>query len=230
MQKVSEVDLPQPSTMPKNSSVKQPRPNWMRERLGLGGAAMGHTFDTFHTRPDLTKKEQASLLNACAKARSFLDNPRTLVFTGPNGIGKTHLASAIGNVLIERYGISGPPVMLTTFEDALGQLKRTYQPGYEGVDENWYLERWSSIPVLIFDEVGIEGREEPSPFTRRIGFGIIDSRYRAGVNRPIVMTTNKDSTELCDWITQSAVDRLFEMGEFVEMEGESWRFKNRQQT
>lgn len=202
----------------------------MRERLGLGGAALGHTFDTFHARPDLTKQEQDSLLNAYAKAKSFLDNPRTLVFTGANGIGKTHLVCAIGNALIERYGISGPPVMLITFEDALSQLKRTYQTGYEGMDESWYLERWSSIPVLIFDEVGQEGRGEPSEFTRRIGFGIIDSRYRAGFNRPIVMTTNKDSTELCEWITQSAVDRLFEMGEFIEMKGESWRFKNRQQT
>lgn len=213
--------------MMKPSNAKR-RPNWMRERLGLGGAALGHTFDNFQRRPDLTKKEQASLLNACMKAKSFLDNPRTLVFTGPNGIGKTHLVCAIGNALIERYGISGPPVMLITFEDALGQLKRTYQSGYEGMEESWYLERWRSIPVLIFDEVGQEGRGEPSEFTRRIGFGIIDSRYRAGFNRPIVMTTNKTANELCNWITQSAVDRLFEMGEFIEMEGTSWRVKTHQ--
>lgn len=198
----------------------------MRERLGLGGVAAGQTFDSFQPRPGLPQAERRSLDRALEVARSFMDNPRTVVFHGPNGIGKTHLACAIGNALLERYGSARTPVCLLVFEEGLRQLRQTYEHGHDGMAESWYLERWRSIPVLILDEVGQEGREEPSEFTRRIGYDIINGRYRAG-NKPIVMTTNKTPAELSAWITASAVDRLMEMGEFVRMEGTSWRIKGR---
>lgn len=195
----------------------------MRDVIGLGGTAIKKRFATF---------EGMAQPKAYQAARAFMDNRQSLVLHGPNGIGKTHLALAIGNALLEKHGelsISpsgevGPTVLFITFDDALRQLRKTYKDGYEGFGEDYYIDRWRSIPVLILDEVGMEGRHKASEFTRRIGYDIVDGRYRAG-NRPIILTTNKAPGKLGEWITESAVDRLFGMGRVIRMEGKSWRRK-----
>lgn len=194
----------------------------MRERMGLGGALAYKTLDNFLPERQQSK-DRPTIITALAVARSFLDKRRTLVFCGPNGVGKTHLAAGVGNALIDKYG--DYPVCFIPFQEALRNLKETYRDGYEGVGEAWFLDRWWNIPVLILDEVGQAGLEErPSEFTRRIGYDIIDGRYRAG-NRPMILTTNKTVAELSNWITESAVSRLLEMGEFVEMRGKDMRVK-----
>jgi len=194
----------------------------MRDRLGFSGTAGTKTFHNFNR----SKQPRAYDI-----AVEFDLNPRwnkSLVFWGPNGIGKTHLALAIGNALLERRGVVNVPVLFITFDDALRQIRKTFQGGYDGQGEWHYIDRWTTIPVLILDEVGQAGRDKPSgdgEFTRRIGYDIIDGRYRNG--KPIVLTTNKSPNKLCEWITQSAVDRLWEMGTLVNMEGKSWRQDHR---
>jgi len=188
----------------------------MRDRLGFGGVASTKALKTF----DRSKQPEAYDF-----ALSFVDCPRSVVFWGPNGVGKTHLALAIGNSLLDRKGAANVPVLFISFDDALRQIRKTFQwESYDGHGEWLYIERWTTIPVLILDEVGQAGRDKPAgdgEFTRRIGYDIIDGRYRNGL--PIVLTTNKSPNELCEWITQSAVDRLMEMGRFIKMEGKSWR-------
>lgn len=188
----------------------------MRERMGLGGRAAEQTFASF---------EAKAQPRAYQIAASFLEEPRTLVFSGGNGLGKTHLACAIANAIIEKHGFVPVRVCLVTFQDALRKLRETYRDGYDGMGEEYWLKRWREVPVLVLDEVGQAGLEDkPSEFTRRIGYDIVDARYRAG-NRPIIMTTNKTPGQLGDWITESAVSRLQEMGEFVLMTGKDWRMK-----
>ena len=187
----------------------------LRNRFGLGGTAIHKTFATF---------EAEAQLEAYTAAKAFLDTPQSLLFHGPNGVGKTHLALAIANALLEKHGIVNAGVCFITFDDALRQLRTTYKDGYEGMGEDFYIDRWRMIPVLILDEVGMAGRHKASEFTRRIGYDLVDGRYRAG-NRPIIVTTNKMPRQLGEWITESAVDRLFEMGRVLQMEGKSWRRK-----
>ena len=186
----------------------------LRDRLGLGGVAIERTFATFDAKAQP---------KAYQVATAFLDNPRSIVFSGPNGIGKTHLAMAVGNALLEKQGWLAE-VWFIHFGDALRKLRATYQTGYDGFGEEWWLKSWREIPVLILDDVGQAGLKEPSEFTRKIGYDIIDGRYRAG-NRPIILTTNKAPGQLGDWITESAVSRLYEMGDVVLMKGKDWRLK-----
>lgn len=181
----------------------------------MAGIAFTKTFDTF---------EAAAQPEAYAAAKAFMDEPQSLLLHGPNGVGKTHLACAIANALLEKHGEASAVVCFTTFDDALRQLRTTYKDGYEGMGEDFYIDRWRTIPVLILDEVGMAGRHKASEFTRRIGYDLVDGRYRAG-NRPIIVTTNKAPGKLGEWITESAVDRLFEMGRVIKMEGKSWRRK-----
>jgi len=188
-----------------------------RRIIGLGEKHDHMSFESFE------RKRQPEAYDA---AKAFLENRRSLVLYGPLGTGKTHLAVAVAGELVKEWGYvtgnystgMGGVVGFWTFADALRILRKTYQQGWEGMGEEWYLARWRTIPVLILDEVGQEGLEErPSPFTRRIGYDIVDGRYRQG-DLPMVMTTNKSPQgDLSDWITPAAVDRLFEMGDFVEM-------------
>jgi len=194
----------------------------MRDKLGFAGVAESKTFETFDPMTQRVPEERATVIAAVKVACSFLEKPRTIVFSGPNGVGKTHLAYAIGNALLEKHGMA-PVVMFASFQQMLLTLRTTYRDGHDGFGEEWYFDRWTKIPLLIVDDVGAEGLEEkPSEFTRKVGLAIVDGRYRAG-NRPIVMTTNKDPETLALWITPSAVSRLYEMGEFVLMRGRDWR-------
>ena len=224
MQHISEVEVKKPiqtasRTTTGSKRAKPPKRDFMRERLGMSGTAIDKTFETF----DSTWQPKAY-----EAAASFLTNPRSLVFLGPNGIGKTHLAQAIGNALLEQKGSINAPVLFIKFDDALRQIRATFEEQHEGHGEWFYIERWTQIPVLVLDEVGQAGRAKPAgdgEFTRRIGYDIVDGRYRNGL--PMIVTTNKTPNELCDWITRSGVDRLFEMGRFVKMEGKSWRQSGR---
>lgn len=187
----------------------------MRQRLGFGGTARRKTFASFD------RSYQPDAYNA---AVSFLERRTSLVLFGPNGIGKTHLALAIGNAILEKVGSINAPVLFLKFDDALRQIRRTFDDGYEGHGEWFFIDRWTSVPLLILDEVGQAGRNSPAgdgEFTRRIGYDIVDGRYRNGL--PMIVTSNKTPNQLCEWLTRSAVDRLGEMGEFIEMEGKSWR-------
>ena len=188
---------------------------------------MVHTFQNF---------ERDRQPEAYDLALSYLGQPRSLVFYGDVGLGKTHLAAAIVNELLkdspyltgvwEAEDLEGP-LCFVKFDDALATLKSTYRNGYEGMGEQWHIDRWRKVRHLILDEVGQKGRHEeqkPTEFTRRVGYDIIDGRYRLG--KPIIVTTNKTLGELADWITHAAVDRLFEMGEPVQMQGhDSYRRK-----
>lgn len=228
---ISELSIPSTTRLLKrereNATERVARKIFEARRIiGLGEQHDHCTFEGF---------EQARQPDAYKAARAFLQDRGTLVLHGPNGTGKTHLAVAIAGELVKEWGYvtgdystgMGGVVGFWTFGDALRILRKTYRKGYDGLGEEWFMDRWRTIPVLVLDEVGQEGLDEkPSEFTRRIGYEIVDGRYRNG-HLPIVMTTNQTVGGLYDWITKSAVDRLFEMGEFVKMEGRSYRLRGR---
>ena len=192
----------------------------MRDRIGMGGIAEAKTFANFNAKAQPTAYETMT---------AYLDEPRTVVLGGPNGTGKTHLAMALGNAIIERDGLypGWVPVLFRSFQDMLFRVRATYSPSYEGMGLGYYLARWRSVPLLIMDDVGPAGLDQsPSEHTRMIGYMVVDARYRAG-DKPMVITTNKDPDDLGDWLTKSAVSRLFELGSWVEMRPGDWRLKRR---
>lgn len=131
---------------------------------------------------------------------------------GRAGNGKSHLAAALVNRVIER----GYTAVFIEVPDLFSQIKATY--GGEG-SEDKILRSLSSCNLLVLDDAGAE---RPSEWVQEKFFQIINARYK---NRlPVVITTNtKDMAGLEDIIGFRAYDRVLEMCEPLKNNGESYR-------
>jgi DNA replication protein DnaC len=145
----------------------------LRTTSGLG-AFSAQTFATFDaSRPGVDEAVHA--------ARAYAERPDgILLLTGSYGCGKTHLAMAIGNALLER-GVAAAfytvPDLLTTMH---ASLISDYGAGYERL-----LCQLRDVDVLILDDLGAERTTD-----RRSEhlFAVINARYQYGT--PLVITSN----------------------------------------
>ena len=134
-----------------------------------------------------------------------------LLLTGSVGVGKTYLASAIANALIEK-GIS---VKMTNFTKILNDMMNLE------INKNKYLEKLNRHRLLIIDDFGME--RDTSFATEHI-FNVIDSRYRA--NKPIIITTNLSIDILINANSlskQRVYSRILEMATPIIFTGENKR-------
>ena len=120
-------------------------PEEMRQRM---------TFDRFDPRGGSTasRKDQESLHRAKGAAEIFASDPEGwLLFTGPRGSGKTHLAVAIAGESLRR----GQPVFFAFVPSLLDHLRSTFSPDSPiGYDE--LFEQLKTAPLLILDDLGAE--------------------------------------------------------------------------
>jgi DNA replication protein DnaC len=103
------------------------------------------TFATF--QPTVT-----GVLPAYQAALAFARQPtQWLTLIGPYGCGKTHLAAAIANRLLDQQ----VPVLFVVVPDLLDHLRRSYAPDSPiSYDAEFTTVR--EAPVLILDDLGIE--------------------------------------------------------------------------
>lgn len=213
----------------------------MRDRVhrivgdsGMNARFLRRTFDTFQPA-----KENQKALRVCkAYADSFREklpknNPdpgrNGLFITGPKGTGKTHLAAAIANQLMQ----NGTAVICMTMIDLLDRIKRTYEQSrqYGGeTSEGSVLNAYKTVPLLVIDDMG---KEPATEWAVSKIYAIINARYEAYM--PTIITTNYTDAELVLRLTpkdsgdpttaDATIDRLREMCAAIVTTGESWRSK-----
>ena len=150
---------------------------------------------------------------------AFLEEHVNAIFIGGVGLGKTHLATALGREACEK----GHTVLFTTAVDIVNTL------GAAQIARNLRqeLKRYTRPDLLIIDELGY------LPIDKLGGdllFQVFSERYE---RRPVIITTNKiykhwssifnnDAT-----LTSAVLDRLLHHVETLIIEGPSYRMKDR---
>ncbi len=163
-----------------------------------------------------------SAYNACVNyAKGFeqalLNKRNGLFITGECGVGKSHLAFATANYLIR----NGHSIIAMTMIDLLLKLKSSFNGGEKTEEE--ILKIYEDCDLLIIDDLG---KEKPTEWALQMIYAIVDRRYNA--YKPIIITTNFNADELIKKLGDSSIahaimDRLFEICNYVSIEGESFR-------
>ena len=148
----------------------------------------------------------------------FVGRAENVVLLGPPGVGKTHLAIALGVKAAE----AGHRILFLTLEQLMTKLKRAKQ---ENRLER-QLQQLTYPKVLILDEIGYLPltREDASLF-----FRLVARRYEKAA---IVLTSNKS---FVDWgeifgdpiLATAILDRLLHHATTINIKGESYRLKEK---
>lgn len=170
-------------------------------------------FD-FTVQPNIDERRIKELMNL-----SFLEENENLIFLGPPGIGKTHLAVAIGLEAVSK----GLKTYFITLSDMVSQLRKA--------EQNEKLERkirsFVKPSVLIIDEIGYLNLD---PQSAHYLFQVISRRYERG---SIILTSNKGFGEWGEMvgdpiIATAMLDRLLHHSRIFNLKGNSYRLKEKQ--
>ena len=135
-------------------------------------------------------------------------NPDGLLLQGAVGYGKTFLAAACANDLIEK-GVDVRFVVVPDFLDMIRDSFNDQSPYRESV----LMQEVKTAPVLILDDLGAHNYTDWSVKTI---FAILN--YRLNYELPTVITTNLEREQLEELLGSRVYSRLLEMCRFFRME------------
>lgn len=176
------------------------------------------TVDTFDFEYNAaTRKLRSRYLNLLAT--DLVAEGIGALFVGGSGLGKTHLARALGYAQCQR----GHRVLCTTLPALVNRLSAA-----EATKSlHRALKAYQSPQVLLVDEVGYTSLRQPES---HLIFQVLSSRYDR--KKPTLITTNRVFGEWNQIFGDNAVahailDRLAERAEVFHLEGTSYRETHR---
>lgn len=149
---------------------------------------------------------------------AFIKDKSNVVFIGGVGLGKTHLATAVGY----QACLKGHTVLFASAIDTINNLASSQKTGRLKQE----LKKYLKPSLLILDELGYLPIDKNGS---DLLFQVISQRYEQG---SIIITTNR---VFKDWpqifnndstLTSALLDRLLHHTEAIVVEGKSYRMKD----
>ena len=188
----------------------------LERRIRAARFPVRKTLDQF--RWDWPKKINEAQIRHLFELR-FVTEHANAIFCGGVGLGKTHLATALGYAACQ----AGHSVLFTTAVDAVNALVSA-QASHRLQAE---LKKYLAPALLVLDEVGYLPLDKAGA---DLLFQVVSQRYERG---SLIITTNKAYKH---WpsifnndagITAAILDRLLHRADTVVLEGPSYRMKDR---
>ena len=185
---------------------------WMR---GIPKKYLGYSFESFNGN-DLIKK-------TCRDFIATYPDADSLLFTGPPGCGKTHLAVATCRELIRQVKIGNQrsevgdqrsevepspnqtEMAFTTVPELLMEIRSSFG-NTPSASEAEIIGHYSGVEVLVLDDLGAE---KTSEFAIQSLYLVIDRRNRE--LKPTIVTTNLSLAEIETRLNGRIASRLSEM-------------------
>jgi len=146
----------------------------------------------------------------------WLRQGHNLILFGASGLGKTHLAAAVGHALIAQ----SKRVKFTSSTALVQQL----QKAREALSLDEELKKLDKYELLILDDIGYVKKSDSES---QVLFELIAHRYE---RNSLLITTNQafsewDSIFGDNMMTVAAIDRLVHHADIYKIEGDSYRKK-----
>lgn len=186
----------------------------IRACIKTAGFPFEKTIDDFDFsfQPSVSKEEIEDLASL-----RFLENNENILFIGSSGVGKTHLATAIGiEASRNRYSVH-----YITFHDLITELKKAEMESR--LDKR--LKSFVRYKLLIIDEIGYLNYDREAG---NLFFQLISKRYE---KRSTIITSNRSLSKWGDIfgdpvIANAILDRLLYHSHIVNIVGPSYRTKD----
>lgn len=157
------------------------------------------TFDNFDLRgKELPRGQAENLHRAFEIAREYAKAPADWLVLNSiaYGNGKTHLAAAIANQVLN----TGEPVLFIVVPDLLDHLRATFGPN-SSVRLDRRFEEVKSAPLLILDDLGTESA---TPWVREKLYQLFNHRYNARL--PTIITASLPINDIDPKLTARMLD------------------------
>ena len=196
--------------------IQKREENRLKRRIKESSLPAGKVLSNFNFKAN--KSINAAQINALAGTDSWLKKANNIILFGPSGVGKTHIAAAIGYKQIElgnkvKFMQTSHMVQLLQQAKALFRLKEL-------------LVKLDRIPLIILDDIGYVKKDEHETSAL---FELICHRYETG---SLAITANQpfskwDSIFPDSMMAVAAIDRLIHHATVINIDGESYRIKDK---
>jgi DNA replication protein DnaC len=194
---------------------------WLGNRSEQSEALERMTFQSFQRLANGPNVKEAAIVARkyaleCTEAGSA-HGLRNLIFIGPVGVGKTHMAASI----VQEARLAGIECLYATGNDLFDAL-------YASNHDPSIMQQAIAAGILVLDDMDKIQKRPPERYEDGTCFNFQDSKLytlfneRMLAKRPTLITANRMKGWQA-WLDDSLVSRLLKTGQVVEVDGQDYR-------